>query len=43
MSTVKGLPIAAANVSDNELDTDTESDNEIMSEAEEEILEKKFK
>ena len=39
MSTVKALPIPAANVSDGELDTDTESDDEIISEAEEEILE----
>ena len=39
VSTVKALPIPAANVSDDELDTDTESDNEIISEAEEEILE----
>ena len=39
MSTVKALPIPAANVSDDELDTDIESDDEIVSEAEEEILE----
>ena len=40
VSTVKALPIVAGNVSDDELDTDAESDNEIISEAEEEILEK---
>ena len=39
MSTVKALPIPAANVNGDELDTDTESDDKIISEAEEEILE----
>ena len=38
MSTIKALPIPAANVSDDELNTDTESDNKIIGEAEEEIL-----
>ena len=37
--TVKTLTIPAADVSDDELDTDTVSDKEIISEAEEEILE----
>ena len=35
----QALAIPAANVSDDELDTDTASDDEIISEAEEEILE----
>ena len=40
--TVKTLTIPAANVSDDELDTDTVSDKEIISEAEEEILEESW-
>ena len=38
-TTVKALPIRAANVSDGQFDTDTESDDKIISKVEEEILE----